>query len=110
MTAYLSLALWFVGIAAALAALLTLLSGRRRRAHVGAMALTALALFVLTAAFDNLMIGAGLFHYDATQLLGVSVGLAPVEDFAYPLAGALLLPALWEFLRSRRARAEEESA
>ena len=32
------------------------------------------------------------------------VGLAPIEDFAYPLAGVLLLPALWTALRGRRSR------
>lgn len=106
MTAYAALALWFLGAAAAAALVLTLVS--RRRVNVGAVLITALALLVLTAVFDTLMIASGLFHYDADQLLGVSVGLAPIEDFAYPLAGALLLPALWELLRGRRSEPAEE--
>lgn len=56
---------------------------------------------VLTAVFDNVMIAAGLFDYGHELLLGVYVGQAPVEDFAYPLGSALLLPALWLLLTSR---------
>ena len=35
----------------------------------------------------------------------VQVGLAPLEDFAYPLAGVLLLPGLWLLLGGRVASA-----
>lgn len=66
-----------------------------RGRHVSALVVTVLALFTLTLIFDNIMIGADLFHYAPEHLLGVSVGLAPLEDFSYPLAGALLLPAMW---------------
>ena len=59
-------------------------------------------LVVLTAVFDSLMIAAGLFSYADEHLAGPAIGLAPIEDFAYPLAGALLLPALWTALRARR--------
>ncbi len=62
---------------------------------LAAIGVTIAVLFVLTAVFDNLMIGAELFHYAPEHLLGIKVGLAPLEDFAYPLAGAVLLPALW---------------
>ncbi|MBO0980012.1 lycopene cyclase domain-containing protein [Microbacterium sp. SD291] len=78
----------------------------RRRAHLGATGLTLLVLVLLTAVFDTVMIASGLFHYSAAHLLGVRIGLAPLEDFAYPLAGAVLLPALWSALRNRRARAQ----
>ncbi|TFD23845.1 lycopene cyclase domain-containing protein [Cryobacterium lyxosi] len=68
-----------------------LISVRFVSAVAGALTLTLL----LTAVFDNLMIGAGLFSYDPEQISGVLIGLAPIEDFAYPLAAAILLPALW---------------
>lgn len=55
----------------------------------------------LTAVFDNIMIGAGLIAYDPQLISGVSVGLAPLEDFSYPLAGLMLLPALWLLLGKR---------
>jgi lycopene cyclase domain-containing protein len=58
----------------------------------------ALVLCVLTAVFDTVMIAGDLFRYGAGALLGVRVLLVPVEDFAWPLAAALLLPALWQLL------------
>ncbi len=67
-------------------------------------------LAVLTAVFDNLMIGAGLMTYDDVHLSGARIGLVPLEDFAYPLAGLLLLPAIWLLTRRRpvAARASDE--
>lgn len=56
---------------------------------------------VFTAVFDSLIIGAGIVGYDVSQLVGWFVGLAPVEDFAYTVAAAVLLPVLW--MRWRRA-------
>ena len=55
----------------------------------------------LTAVFDNIMIGVGLIAYDPHSISGLSIGLAPVEDFAYPLASLMLLPSLWVLLRKR---------
>lgn len=111
---YVVLSAWFVGVAVVAAIALSLLAGRRR-AHLGAIAATIGVLFVLTAVFDTVMIATGLFHYSPDHLLGVHIGLAPLEDFAYPLAGAVLLPTLWAALRARRGsraavRAEEEDA
>lgn len=61
-------------------------------------------LLVLTAVFDNIMIASGLFDYAGHTLTGVHLGLAPIEDFAYPVAAALLLPGLWLlFTRGRKA-------
>jgi lycopene cyclase domain-containing protein len=56
---------------------------------------------VLTAVFDNLMIGSGLMRYDARNITGVRLGVVPLEDFAYPIAGLLVLPALWILFRGR---------
>ncbi len=111
---YIELSAWFVGAAVLAAIALSVVSGRYR-AHLGAMAVTIVVLFVLTAVFDTVMIATGLFHYSGDHLLGVHIGLAPLEDFAYPLAGAVLLPTLWESLRARRraragVRATEEDA
>src|SRR5699024_367998 len=41
---------------------------------------------------------------------GVRIGKAPVEDFAYPLAGAMLLPALWQLLQKPVQRKEVTAA
>lgn len=98
---YIELSTWFVGAAVVGAIALSVASGRYR-AHLGAMAVTVVVLFLLTAVFDTVMIATGLFHYSADHLLGVHIGLAPLEDFAYPLAGAVLLPTLWAAMRARR--------
>lgn len=61
-------------------------------------------ILVLTAVFDNLMIGAGFMTYDDARISGAKLGLVPLEDFSYPLAGLLLLPALWLLTRRRGRR------
>ncbi|MFS0910165.1 lycopene cyclase domain-containing protein [Microbacterium sp. 179-I 3D2 NHS] len=101
---YLVLAGCFLAVAVIAGAALSIVA-RRRGPRPVAVVVTILALFVLTAVFDTVMIATGLFHYAPEHLLGVHIGLAPVEDFAYPLAGALLLPALWAALRLRRRAA-----
>nr|WP_216645231.1 lycopene cyclase [Isoptericola halotolerans] len=58
-------------------------------------AATAAILTVLTIVFDSLMIAADLFRYGDEFLLGTYVWLAPVEDIAWPVVAALLLPSLW---------------
>lgn len=78
------------------------LSPARRRAHLLAVLAAAVGLVVLTAVFDNVMIRLELFHYASERTSGVNVGRAPIEDFAYPLACALALPAVWVLLRKRR--------
>lgn len=77
-------------------------SGDRRRTRVRAVVLGGAVLLLLTAVFDSVMIAAGLFTYEERHLVGPKIGLAPVEDFAYPIAVLILLPALWTNLRSRR--------
>ncbi|WP_260458902.1 lycopene cyclase domain-containing protein [Actinotalea ferrariae] len=98
---YLVLDLVFVGVAAA-GLLLARLAGARP--SVRAIAWTFAVLVVMTIVFDNLMIAAGLFEFDDDQLVGLMFGRAPVEDLGYPLAVALLLPALWHWLGRRRDR------
>lgn len=70
------------------------------------IAAAAAALVLLTAVFDNIMIAVGLFSYASHVISGLRLGLAPIEDFAYPLAAVILLPSLWvllEPLRSHRS-------
>ncbi|NMA77797.1 MAG: lycopene cyclase domain-containing protein [Actinomycetales bacterium] len=65
---------------------------------------TIAALLVMTAVFDSLMIAADLFRFDQSQLLGPRIGLAPIEDLAWPLAAGLLLPSAWLLLTPERER------
>ena len=85
----------------------TLVSARRprMRARMTASAVAAAVLVVLTAVFDNVMLAAGIDDYSRLHASGLSIGRAPVEDFSYPLAAAVLLPAVWELTR-RRTRAD----
>jgi lycopene cyclase domain-containing protein len=60
-------------------------------------------LLILTAVFDNVMIGIGLVGYDRALISGVFIGIAPIEDFAYAITAIVLLPSLWTLLGRRRA-------
>lgn len=99
---YLLLSAAFLAIAAVIAAI-----GWRRapRGHGRAVLVSVLVLVGLTVAFDSIMIAAGLFDYSEAHIWGVRIGLAPVEDLAYPIAGVLLLSGVWNLLR-RRADAD----
>lgn len=88
-------------------AVVTLLSARRPdfARRMRASGWTALALAALTAVFDNLMIAVGLFSYPPEHLSGLRIGLAPLEDFAYPVCAAFLVPALFTLAPARRETA-----
>ena len=73
-------------------------------ARTAASGITALVLIALTAVFDNLMIAAGLFSYPPEHLSGLSIGLAPVEDFSYAVCAAFLVPAVYALLAPSPAR------
>lgn len=109
---YLWLALAFIA-AAAVAGLVFARRGARpgeTGKHWKAVGLAFAALAVLTAVFDSVMIGMELFHYDPSHILGIKAGLAPIEDFAYPLAGVVALPGLWMWLTRKREQASEGRA
>lgn len=78
---------------------------RRRgavRRYFSSWAAATVALLVLTAVFDNVMMAAGFFDYGSEQISGLRLGLMPIEDFLYPLAGALLLSGVWQLLNGPR--------
>lgn len=108
MTTYLWLSVAVLAPVLALSAVAILLRpeplGRGRT--LLACAATLVGLTLLTVVFDSVIVGAGIVGYDGSRILGVRIGAAPVEDFAYPIAAAFALPALWCLLphRSRRTR------
>jgi lycopene cyclase domain-containing protein len=67
----------------------------RKSASIAPIVLCLIALFVMTALFDNFIVGSGIVDYDPTKILGLKLGFAPVEDFAYSLVAAILIPMLW---------------
>ena len=69
-----------------------------RRLPLPAVGVTAAVLLVMTAVFDNIMIGIGLVAYNPELISGEFVGIAPFEDFAYALAAIVGLPSLWVLL------------
>ena len=75
----------------------------RRRMLYGRPFWVALAvLLLLTLVFDNTIIIAGIVDYDLSRIIGVYAWRAPIEDFAYTIAAALLMPYLWhKFGRQR---------
>ena len=86
--------------AVAIAAVLT-----KRPPRWAAVGITLGVVLVMTAVFDNIMIGVGLVGYNETLISGAFVGIAPLEDFAYAVAAVILLPSLWSLLPKRRADA-----
>lgn len=90
---YAGLAVCFLAAAALVLVAAAVLRRPDRRWWL-ATAATALALVLLTVIFDNLMIAVDLFRFDEAQLSGIRIGLAPLEDLAWPVAAAATLPAL----------------
>ena len=76
----------------------------RRRLNWPAVGITAAVLLVMTAVFDNIMIGFGLVAYEPSLISGAFIGIAPLEDFAYAIAAIVGLPSLWHLLESRSLR------
>lgn len=60
-------------------------------------------LLALTAIFDSLIIKAGIVAYDASLLLGLYIGAAPIEDFFYAIFAAILIPSVWTWLSRERS-------
>ena len=103
---WLNLAFLGIALVALIAALVS--SRRPRRTLIARWAapisVAVAAVLVLTAVFDNLMIGGALVTYARSAVSGLVIGAAPLEDFAYPVAGAILLPSVWFLLGRRGAR------
>jgi len=77
----------------------------RRPPRWTSLLLALAVVLVMTAVFDNVMIGVGLVGYDASLISGVFIGIAPLEDFAYALAAVVLLTSLWSLLPPRKSPA-----
>jgi lycopene cyclase domain-containing protein len=77
---------------------------RAGRGPLFAALLALVVLLVLTVVFDNVIVGAGIVAYAPSRISGVRIGVAPIEDFAYPVAAAFGLPALWVVLGRGRRR------
>jgi len=105
---YWCLNLAFLGLSLGVLIAAVASSGRRRSTliarWVAPISAAAATVLILTAVFDNIIIDSGLVTYAQSALSGFAIGAAPLEDFAYPVAGAMLLPSLWLLVGGRRAR------
>ena len=61
----------------------------------------AILMLTLTLIFDNVIIGTGIVDYDPEKISGIRLGYAPIEDFAYTIVALILVPSLFNFLRSK---------
>lgn len=86
---------------AVIAACIALLVLRPVRFVCRPIVITMASLLVLTAVFDSLIIWAEIVGYNYENILGIYVGKAPLEDFAYAIVAVLLVPYVWERLGSR---------
>ena len=73
----------------------------RRSPRVMPLLVAAGVMMVLTAVFDNAIIGFGIVDYDESLISGLRLGFAPIEDFSYTLAALLAIPAAWHLLSPR---------
>jgi lycopene cyclase domain-containing protein len=89
----------FLAVVAIVAVIAVIRTRHRRWLAIG---ITLGVLLVVTAIFDNVMIGIGLVGYDRQKISGAFIGIAPLEDFAYAIAAAVLLPSLWMLTEGRR--------
>lgn len=88
-----------------------ILRGLDRRLWLVSVACSVAALLVLTAVFDNIMIGVGLVDYDLETTSGIRIGLAPIEDFAYAIAAGIGAPTVFTLVnRKGRSRAGGDRA
>jgi lycopene cyclase domain-containing protein len=97
---------WLINLPFLLAAGLVALAAvaLRRRVQAAALGIATVVMLLLTAIFDNAIIGFGLVDYDESLISGLRIGLAPVEDFAYTLAALVILPSLWHLLIPRASK------
>ncbi len=91
---------WLINIPFVLAAVLVTAAAFavRKRPSTAPWLISAAVMMVLTAIFDNAIIGFGLVDYDDALISGLRLGFAPIEDFAYTVAALLMIPALWHLL------------
>ena len=98
---------WLLNLAflAAVAVVAVATALARRGPRWRRVGLALVPLVVLTAIFDNVIVGVGIVAYDPARISGIRIGVAPIEDFSYTVAAVVLLPCLWSLLTPRAAKA-----
>ena len=65
------------------------------------LSFAAVVMFTLTAIFDNVIIGTGIVAYDEAKTSGLKILYAPIEDFAYTAVALVLIPSVFNWLRTK---------
>ena len=107
---YALLAVPFLATAALVAVAAGAVAARRRgaggrRVGIVSAVVAGAVLLVMTGVFNNVIVGLGIVAYDPALVSGARIGLFPVEDLAYSVGAALLLPSCWVLLE-RPVRSE----
>jgi lycopene cyclase domain-containing protein len=58
--------------------------------------IAAFILLFLTFVFDSLLVYFHLIDYAQDKISGLRIGLAPIEDYFYPIVAVVLIPLLWK--------------
>jgi lycopene cyclase domain-containing protein len=74
--------------------------GRPSRASLITLAI----LLALTAVFDSIIVGLSIVGYDASKIIGLYIGNAPIEDFFYAVLAVIVVPTLWQKIWYTHAR------
>jgi lycopene cyclase domain-containing protein len=69
--------------------------GVRRITPSRAWMTTVIIIVILTAIFDSMIVGLSIVSYNHDKIMGIFVGLAPIEDFFYALFACIIVPFLW---------------
>jgi lycopene cyclase domain-containing protein len=65
---------------------------------------TFIVLIILTAVFDNVIVGLSIVDYDPAKILEIKIGFAPIEDFMYAVLAVIIVPIVWHRLGSKHAQ------
>jgi len=95
--------LQFLGLftLAPIALLLVLLRGRVARATGRSAALRALLAFLYTAPWDNLIVVNRVWSYSRRQVLGLVIGVIPLEEYLFYALQVIATVLFCAWLRSR---------
>jgi len=66
-----------------------------RKSPWRAIGFTMFWMLLVTLVFDNVIIALEIVGYDKSKTIGILLGLAPIEDFAYTVVAVLAVGIIW---------------
>ncbi len=74
----------------------------RGKTNLRLVVIAAILMTVISIIGDSFIVSSGIVSYDPTKILGLRIGSAPIEDFAYAVVAAFIVPVLWNLLGKRK--------